>query len=124
MLELGLCMSVAAGGVLMLWHAVMGIRAWRRAHRRPRLRLVVPAAPRYGWFRGGAAAAHSVGAPLPRRTAHRRRRVDVSYLRCISGGGHASASPVETPSSRRADGQEDAQGASVRWLPIRGVDLR
>ena len=89
-LELAVCAFLAAGGVLMVWHAVIGLRAWRRAHRRPHLRLVARSTPAPRRFRGGVGAPRA-GTPLPRSRTQRRRRVEVAYLRCISGGAHAAS---------------------------------
>lgn len=86
-LAMAACGLLTAAGILMVRRAVAGLWAWHRPRRRPRLRLV----------RGAAATprptrSHGHMRPLSRR----RRRIEVSYLRCIDGGSHVASgsSPV------------------------------
>src|SRR5512134_3184703 len=93
-LELGACALLAAGGAVVLWQGVVRFFAWRRTHRRPRLRVIAgSSSPR--WFRGGRDV-HSATPAKPNR-ARGRRRVEVSYLRCISGGSHYVPSMPAAP---------------------------
>jgi hypothetical protein len=93
-LALGACVLLASGGAAMLWQAVLRFLAWRRAQRRPRLRVVAgTSSPR--WFRGGRAVRSAT--PLTRKRPRRRRRIEVSYLRCISGGSHPVSSMATVP---------------------------